>query len=281
MRLLVIGSSSSSGTGLSDRSLAWPWIVAHELPALIGEPVELTHQVVFPVGPKAIGIAAAAIDSVDPDIAIHSFGFFPAIVSTVSERMRRRHGPRVNRAYRRIVTQAETRLGQPYGWQRRVNVTGRWLARRVLGTETITTRADVMSNLTQIQHLLAHREGLVVVSMCEPTISDAIHRDQPDARRIFAECRAELEAVSRSHRFTIADCATPWAAHPRQGELYLADGLHKSELGQRIQADAILSTVLASGALPSPGGAANGLSAANPPRDPQTSGLASADRRLW
>jgi hypothetical protein len=251
VRVLIIGSSSSAGTGLPDRSLAWPWLVQQDLGAQLGEPVELVHQVIFPVGSRAVPMAMAALEDADPDVVIHSFGFFSASVTTVSERVRRRYGPRATRLYRRVVERHEAKTGHDQGGRpARRNRAGRWLARKVIGADAIATFDEVMGNLTGVQHGLAQREGLVVISMCEPALSGILSRDHPKAHAIFERGRVEMAQVARSHHFVVGDCASGYDRHPHRDSLFLSDGLHKNAEGQRIQADAVLAALRSAGVVP-------------------------------
>ena len=247
MRVLVIGSSSSAGTGLADQSLAWPWLLKAELPAIVGEPVDLEHRIVFPVGPRALPLAFLAVDETEPDLVIHSFGCFPCIIGTVGTRVRKRYGARAFRAFRKFNLLFEGNTARTDGRPARLNHVGRWLVRHVIGTETLATYDEVFGVHSTIQHRLSQREGILLVSMCEPDLSGRLVKENRGALAILRRFRNEMEAVARGHRFIVADCGDGFDAHPERESLFLSDGLHKSVAGQRIQADAILTAIRASG----------------------------------
>lgn len=228
---------------MARRDLAWPWLVQRELERQTGGPVELDHRVIFPVGPRAVPLALAAVDQFEPDVAVYSFGAFPGIVGTVGTRVRRRFGERTYRAFRRLELAFEGRTGSEREAAARINHAGRWLARRVIGTETITTFDEILSLQAEIMRGLARHEGLPVVAACEPNPSRRVGRENPQCYPLLNRFRVEMEALARSYRFLVSDCATLFDAAPDRDALFVSDGLHKSPAGHALQARAVLAAL--------------------------------------
>lgn len=245
MRILVLGTSSSAGTGLADASRAWPYLVRDELAAARREPVEAEHVIVFPVGDRAVSRAMAAVDRVQPDLLIYSYGAYPCAVATVGARVRRKYGARVHGYFRRIELAFEKWTASPTGSEARINRWGRWLARRVIGADPIATYEEVRDIHVELLRTLSRREGLDVIVFGEPSMGRAIARDNPGANPMLARMRDEVNATARAHHFLVADCTATFDAHPDRDRLFHSDGVHKTVLGHELQAAAV-SAALAS-----------------------------------
>ena len=245
MRILVLGTSSSFGTTLTDRALAWPNVIGSELAAHLGEPVEVEHRAIFPMGSKAVALAMDAVDETRPDMVIFSFGSFPCAIATVGTRVKRRYGPRAHALFRRFETRFEGATGNARGKPARFNTWGRRLARRVIGADPLTSYEEVAAIQTETLHRLASREGLSVVVYGEPSFGAGVTGDNPRANRILHRLRGEIETVARRHHFLVVSCEAAYAAHPRRATLHHSDGVHKTVEGHRVQAAEMMRALLA------------------------------------
>lgn len=243
MRMLVIGSSDTSGLGLPDRSQAWPQIVGREAGAVIGEPIEVIDLPMVHVGPKAVPRVEAALQKHQPDLVIFSFGPYHFIVATVGQRIRRRYGERVYSLFRALETRFERRTANAHGRPARINHAGRKLARGLIGAEPLSTREEVTRIQTEVMRVLARREGLPVVVLHAPPVGPNVERENKGANKLLAEHREHMNSVGRSHRFLIADCFPGFEAAHARDSLRHSDGVHKGPTGHRIQADAVITAL--------------------------------------
>jgi len=244
VKLLVIGSSDTSGTTLSDPSLAWPLRVARELSEVLGEHVESINLPVVHVGPKAVPRVAGALERENPDIVVFAFGAYHFIVATVGQRVRRRYGERVYGLFRKLEVAFEGKTANDAGDPARLNRAGRWLARRIIGAETLSTEEEVRGIQLEVMRLLAQREGLIAVSLMAPPVAPEVDRENKGANRKLAAHREYMTGVARSHGFLIADCLPGFAALAAGNALRHSDGVHKGPEGHRIQGDAVLEALL-------------------------------------
>ncbi len=241
VRICVLGTSSSAGTGLP-REVAWPWLGASELAAKSAAPIEMEHVTLFPVGSRAVPLAMQRVEELDPDLVVFAFGSYPCAIATVGQRVRRRFGVRAFALYQRMETRMSKRPGNTVANPTRTNRWGRWLLRRVIGAETINSLDDVTKILSDVLRQLAHREGTHVLVFSEPDWPAALERDSKDANNILRELRRRMHAVAQEHRFPYVDCTERFNV-PDRDALYLSDAVHKSPAGHRIQADVFLEAM--------------------------------------
>ncbi len=250
MKVLVIGSSDTGGASLADPSLAYPILVGNELSAVLGEPVEVVNLPVVHVGPKAVPRVVKALDEHAPEIVIFGYGPFSYVVGTVGQRVRRRYGARAYRLFHKLEVRFERATGGPEGEKpARVNHRGRWLARRIIGAEPPATKEEVTGIQVEMLRQLSQREGLIVVMMHAPDLPDSVVRENKKANVLLREHRIYMTGVGLSHHFLIADVAADFRNATSREALSTSDGVHKSATGHRIQADALLKTILSA---PSP-----------------------------
>ncbi len=247
MRICVIGNSATAGVGLADQSLAWPWLAASQLSSAIGEPVEVSHVLFAPMGGRAAGFALSKVEESDPDVVVIAVGSYVCAIGTVGERVRRRFGERAYRAFRRTELWFESRTGNRRDAFGRTNRAGRWLARRVIGTATITTIDDVVDVFNELMRLLSQREGLQVVALAEPQWPKRIAKENPGAAEALDAVMTRVHTVVDARRFLWADSGPSYDAAPDREALYLPDGVHKTVEGLRIQAGLVVQALIAEG----------------------------------
>ncbi len=249
MRLLVLGTSSTSGLGLPDTKKAWPWLAEAELPARLGEPVEMEHIRVFPTGPKAVPMAMAAVERFHPDTVVFSFGAYPCAVATVSEKIRQKLGPRAYSWFRRAEKRFDSVLGSTAQKPRRLNSWLRWVGRHTIGAAPMASFEEVTGIQTEILQGLSKLEHALVVVYCEPYITKWASQGDANANFILEQDRDLMHGLARKHHFLIAECKQEFLSAPDPDALFLSDALHKSETGHRIQADCFYRAL---GTAPSP-----------------------------
>ncbi len=243
VRLLVLGTSSTSGWGLADTNRAWPWLAEAELPDLLGEPVEMEHVRVFPTGPKAVPMAMAAVERFQPDTVVFSFGAYPCAVRTVSEKIRQTLGPRAYGWFRRAEKRFDRVLGSSAQKPRRVNTWLRWVGRHTIGAAPMASFEEVTGIQSEILQGLSKLEHALVIVYAEPYITKWASQGDPSANFVLDRDRELIHSIARKHHFLIAECKQEYLTAPDPDALFLSDALHKSELGHRIQADCLYRTL--------------------------------------
>lgn len=244
MRMLVIGSSASAGHGNDDVAQAWPWLAARRLEEAIGEPVEVKHVTVYHTGPKAVGAAMKAVETNKPDLVVFSYGSVICAVRTVANRVRNRFGERAYGYFRRAETRFEAGPAGPLKRASRANQWARWLARHLIGTEANASFDEASGIQVDIIHGLARFEDTVVVVFSDPNLPRAIVRENKGADEIFTRLRARNDAAAGQHHFLVANANALYNAHPDRDSLYQPDLLHRTVEGHRVQAQALLETLL-------------------------------------
>jgi lysophospholipase L1-like esterase len=247
MRVCVLGNSSSAGLGLANPALAWPRLAAAELSSRLGEDAVVEHSVFMPYGSRAVEYALARVEASDPDVVVVSLGSYPCAVGTVGERIRRRYGKRAHRLYRRFERRVETATGNRGGFRGRLNRSGRWVARRVIGTETLATVDEVVEAYSELLRRLAQRERLPVLVFPEPHWPAQVVKENPGADRIFAEVRRRVHTVVEAHHLLWADSQPAYEAAPNRRALYQTDEAHKSEAGHQVQAGVMVNALIGEG----------------------------------
>ncbi len=244
MRICVIGNSATAGLGLAEQSLAWPWLAASQLSASIDEPVDVRHVLFAPMGSRAAGFALSKVEESDPDVVVIAVGSYLCAIGTVGERVRRRFGGRAYGLFRRTELWFESRTGNRRDAFGRVNRAGRWLARRVIGTATITTIDDVVNVFSDLLRLLSQREGLHVVALAEPQWPKRTAKENPGAAEALVAVTKRVQTVVDARRFLWADSGPSYDAAPDREALYLPDGVHKTVEGLRIQAGLVVQSLI-------------------------------------
>ncbi|MGE3422426.1 MAG: hypothetical protein AB7N24_10300 [Dehalococcoidia bacterium] len=242
MRMLVIGSSDTSGITLANPGDAWPNLVGGQLSAAIGEEVEVENLPLVPSGPKALPRVEKALEKHDPDLVVFSFGGYHFLVGTVGNRVRRRYGDRAYKFFRKLEVRFESKTENKAGGSARLNRAGRWLARHVIGAEPLSTREEVTSVELEVMRTLSQRENLTVVILYAPPLAESLSRENHNANAILDDHREEMNAHGRSFHFLIADCVPGFEA--ARADLRHSDGVHKGPAGHRIQAASIMKALL-------------------------------------
>ena len=204
---------------------------------MLDEPVEMEHIRVFPTGPRAVPMAMAAVERFQPDTVVFSFGAYPCAVTSVSERIRQRLGPRAYSWFRRAERRFDRVLGSTAQKPRRLNTWLRWLGRRTIGASPMASYEEVTGIQSEILLGLSKLEHAVVVVYCEPYITKWASQGDSNANFVLEQDRELMHGLARKHHFLIAECKAEFLAAPDPDGLFLSDALHKSERGHRIQAD--------------------------------------------
>ena len=248
--MLVIGSSDTGGGSLNDPAEAFPVLVGRDLGIALKQTVDVVNLPVVHVGPKAVPRVESALERENPDLVIFAFGAYHFIVGTVGQRVRRRYGERVYKLFRSLELRFEGKTENKDGRPARLNGTGRWLARRIIGAEPLSTQEEVSGIQTEILRLLSQREGTTVVILMAPPLADAVDRENKDANKRLAAHREDMTRIAEGYHFLVADCLPGFAAAEHsEGALRHSDGVHKGAAGHVIQAEALMQTLLSA---PSP-----------------------------
>jgi lysophospholipase L1-like esterase len=241
MELIVLGNSVSAGTGLRDASRAWPSLLARELEQTRGETVSVRHVVFAPTGAGAPAYALKRTATAGEAVVIVSLGSYVCAVATVSERIRKRWGERAARRWLALERAFEGGTGNRGTALGTLNRAGRWLARHTIGVDTITTVDEVVDVYSRVLDGLAQAEHTDVIVFPEPFWPARMDRANPGANVAFGRIRHEVQRVAIRHHFRWADAEPAWSQVPDREVHYQPDGMHKTEEGHRLLAEAVLA----------------------------------------
>ena len=236
MRILILGHSDSSGRELTDRALAWPWLVGDRLKLASGEDVEIDHREFNPLRPGTTDFVARLVTETEPDIvcvAVNPFWFAGA---TVSLRVRQRFGPDAARRYLRLESAFDrgTRSGRI---KRPFNRAVRRITRRVVGTAVPGSLTQVRDAYEAVLTRLSQFEDTPILVLAGNRLPERTARN-PALRRQVDDFIADMERTVERHRFDWFDTETTFGEVDRSAQLF-ADGIHRNELGHQRHADCI------------------------------------------
>lgn len=244
MRVTVLGQSASAGNGLSDASLAWPWLTKAAIEERTGLPVELTHVSIVANGPRAVQYAMGKVEAQPPDLVILVVGSYLCAVALVSEQVRHRFGARAHRWYTSLERRFDKRTRPNGGTPGRTNGLARRVARKLIGARPFATVEQVAGTYEELMRRLASREGMQVAILAEPSWPGWIDAENKGAITAWSEVIRRSRAAAALHHFPWAESNGAYATAPDRDALYLPDGVHKTVEGHRYQAEAILEVLL-------------------------------------
>lgn len=235
MKVLMIGASDTLGTYLPDRSQGTFNILARELPALVNEPVEVSHMRFYSHFKNAPEHAVINVRERVPDVAViaaHSMAF---TTPSVSARLVHLFGWKTGRWIERRIWAAD-RLARKRGIVARLQKPARSVAHHTIGTATYASVDDTIRTYGETVGLLARIEEMQIVLLgtFQPRREGDI---TPHAR-----LNAGLAEVAAKHRI-------PWidrqALVSGLGDAaFQENGRFSSPLTHRTVADAVMAAMV-------------------------------------
>ncbi|MGI8926431.1 MAG: GDSL-type esterase/lipase family protein [Tepidiformaceae bacterium] len=239
MRVLVFGHSDAEGSRLTNPDQAWPWILQRELPERAGEAVEVVHCGLYPTTPNAIGYIDARLHEHQPDVVLLNLSSHQFALHVVAGRVRELFGARASDWVLRRQRFLDARVARtgPLGSRSLYGV--RRLTRAIIGTAPMVPYEVVVEAYAAVVRRLAREEGLHIVVVGGTRFSAMHQRLNKGLVDQIDRFKESIRTVVEEHRLNWVDNETVFGAVDR-ATLYLADGIHRSELGHRLLADALL-----------------------------------------
>lgn len=169
MKVLIIGASDTLGTYLPDPSEGTFNILARELPAVLNEPVEISHMRFYSHFKNAPQHALTNVRSRAPDITVIAAQSMAFNTPSVGARLVHLFGWKVGRWLERRIWDADGRAANGRVVSR-LRVPAQRFAHRIIGTTTYATVEDTIRHYTQTIALLARIEDmqLLVLGTFQP-----------------------------------------------------------------------------------------------------------------
>lgn len=240
MDILVLGDSDSAGA--FNGGVSWPALVEAACNLAGHGPLSIRSIPFSAVPASSAAYAARNVSELRPDLVIVPVGAFGFTFGFVELRVQRLFGDRAARWYKRLEARLDARTRGAATSPRGLNRLGRSLSRRLIGTEPLTTRAQLTANFGDLFRALARIEDVDVIAFSYPGIGDNAHtRDAPRLRALFF---ADVKAAVESHHYSWVSLSNLFDAYP-DWHAYALDELHFNETGHRRIAEVLLTAVTA------------------------------------
>ena len=243
MRVLVLGHSDTDGSRLAGRDESLAGIIESDLPALVGEPVEVTFRRIFPNGPQAGLYVDRVLAEEEPQYVVLALGSAAFALRTVALRLRHL-GSRPRRWCEAIQQASERgahRLGRPGVAAYTLVQRG---VRKVVGTETLYTPETTIEAYRAIFLRLAREEKTEVTVIGGSHYHTRHHRLDREFPLRIIRVKDIVRQAALDHYFTWVDWEEAVRAAGDPDDYYLPDGVHRSAAGHRVLADALLPVMV-------------------------------------
>ena len=202
MKILILGASDSEGTLLANFSDSWREQLRTQLPALIGEPVEVDHRRFYVHAGSAEQFFERALTESKPDFVIMGCTGYAFSTSSVGNRLRRLFGRRFgtwaerkSAAFDRVT---EKEIGTP---RERANHAAHWVAGKVIGRDAVSRYEDVLGGYLRCIERLARVEDLDAIIMGTTYNGPRVQRRLPYIHDLVDRFNGELRTAAEAHRF--------------------------------------------------------------------------------
>lgn len=244
MRCLVLGHSGTAGFGLDSPTQSWPALFEHLLKDSVAQDWAVSSVALFPVGARAIEYAITRVEQVQPELVVLSLNAYPCVVPVVSASVRHRFGRWAERRYLALEGGLETRAGEGRGSWPAINKAGRRWGRRLLGTRTMASVAEVGSAYSEILRRLAHLEGIQVVVLAEALFGATVRLRVQNLEQRVRDLHGLVQPTADDHRFLWCD-ATEWLVPDDGDAFWHEDDVHLSIRGNARYAEMLMASLAA------------------------------------
>lgn len=235
VKLLVLGTSDSSGAVLPQPEMAWPWLVG----ARCG--LEVVHKRYYATAPGAVEYLARVVAREDPDAVVLSVTLYAFSVRTVGNRVRRLAGQRagdwvdarVRWLDRMSASDGERAASSALA---AANTFAHRAARRVIGTASEHSAGEVWQAYRSAVERLAREEERRVVVIGSTPFTKVIEDENPKARKVQQAFNLRLETLCRQRRIGWVD---PEQFRNADVDADYADALHLTAAGHAATAAAV------------------------------------------
>lgn len=240
MRLLILGGSDSSGEHLPNFADSWRERLREELPALLGEEVEVFHRKYYTYVPGPLDYLERCLADARPDFVILGANGWEFATPSVANRLRRLFGKTAGDWFeRRFESFDAATLGHEGRLRRGINRGGHAVA-GVVGREPTASYESVLQTYLRTIDRLARQEDLDAIVMGTTYLAPELHARLPKMRSRIIRFNAALRAEAERRHFGWLDKAGLVEAQGRAG---LLDPLHRSAATHRVMADAFKAMI--------------------------------------
>ena len=242
MKLLVLGSSGSAGSGLADPEReAWPQLVQAALEPRFG-PIELVHRRYFVSAPGVLDYLDQQLDAHQADWVMLQTTAYPLTLRTVAYKISHTVSPRAGKFAERYFNRFDAATRHRGRALRTVNHASHWLAGHAIGRDTQSRYETVIEKYTQTIDRIARYEAARSGVMGTGVPRRKVVEDNPSCVPMVHKMNAELSAQARRRRM-------PWVDHDAvtadiaDHDSTFCDIVHKNALWHRRIAQAVLDVL--------------------------------------
>lgn len=245
MNVLSVGTSDSVGGQLApgDRQYAWPLLLQAGLAAgRPGEAIELFSHSFYPLGGNVLPRLDQLIENSSPDLVCLSLSWYAFSVRTVKSKVRERWGSRVLDVAKRVEANFDRLTLHRGEALRRVNSSGRGIAKHVIGTAPMTSYQATVDGYREVMRRISQLESVPVIVLGN---DGPVARLQPPwLKPYLRQFRADSIAMCEQFHFTWLDGESSHAGEVRE-DRFLPDGIHRNLHGHRKLGEAVVDVALA------------------------------------
>ncbi|MEO8540878.1 MAG: hypothetical protein ABI577_14145 [bacterium] len=206
MRLLILGASDSEGTLLADYSDSWRELLRNELPALIGQPVEVLHRRLYVHTPNAMDYLDRCLTETTPDFVIFGTTAFMMSTPSVGNRLRRRFGTRAGDWFeRRFAWFDEFTAANEGSFRERVNLRAHSLAGKTIGRDSAIDYDSLLALYQAAVDRIARDESIDAILMGTTYNGPVIQKRLPHMRAEVDRFNAAIKAMANARRYGWVD----------------------------------------------------------------------------
>ncbi|MGH2632249.1 MAG: hypothetical protein ACRDG3_02460 [Tepidiformaceae bacterium] len=242
MKLLVLGSSGSAGSGLADPEReAWPQLVLAALEPRFG-PVELVHRRYFVTAPGALEYLDQQLEAHQADWVMLQTTAYPLTLRTVAYKISHTVSPGAGKFAERQFNRFDAATRRRGRALRAVNHASHWLAGHAIGRDTQGRYEEVIERYSRTIDRIARYEAARSGVMSAGVPRRAVVDDNPSCVAMIHKMNAQLSAQAARRRI-------PWVDHDAvtadiaDHDSTFCDIVHKGALWHRRIADAVLEVL--------------------------------------
>ena len=229
-RLLVLGTSGSAGSTLSNPEHAWPYLVHAGLTERCG-PIELVNLRFATETDGALAYLDRKLREFPAEWVVLLTTGYPITARTVPYRINRWLGRERMLKTEGYAHRFDRATGRGSPLLRPVNRSVHWLARRVIGTATLARYESIVGSYAQAITRLSRLESALVTIIGAGLPRSPIARGNPAAIGDVARFNAELSEAARRHRMAWVDHDAPGTVPGPEHDSLFVDLAHKVKPG--------------------------------------------------
>lgn len=239
MKLLLLGSSGSTGSGLDERGQSWAEIVTRELDARLDGDLHVFHTRFYTWTPDWEEFLERALANGPFDVVVLSPTKFGFSVFSADNRVRRLLGKRAGDWFKRRADafDSKTSIRTSAGRKGKINHVVHRAARKVIGQEPLSSAEAITDTYLRTMARLARLEDAQVILISNTDPSTVLGRRRPKLAAEVQQFRRTLQREAQRRRFDWLDRQALWTTDDGDRDEMYSDGIHSNaEMHRRISA---------------------------------------------